>query len=118
MKSHSKTISIFKILDFEQRSHCTKWKFLVYFMKESCNKFNLFRANVPFLYPLKSSQNQSFSDVFKGYRKGALACNWVKEICRLLRMCSHLPKKKSLNFLFKFISCIVSDQDLLLIIFC
>ena len=30
-------------------------------------------ANVPFLYPLKTSENQRFSDVFKGYRKGTLA---------------------------------------------
>ena len=31
---------------------------------------NLFYPNVPFLYPLKTSenQNQRFSDIFKGYR--------------------------------------------------
>ena len=29
---------------------------------------NPFHANVPFLYPLKMSKNQTFSDVFWGYR--------------------------------------------------
>ena len=31
-------------------------------------KFNPFPANVPFLYPLKTSENQRLSDVFRGYR--------------------------------------------------
>ena len=34
-----------------------------------------FWANVQFLYPLKTSGNQRFSDVFKGYRNGTLALN-------------------------------------------
>ena len=34
---------------------------------------NPFQANVPFLYPLKTSENLWFSDVFRGYRKGTLA---------------------------------------------
>ena len=44
---------------------------------------NLFRANVPinfnvfpvyykFLYPLKTSENQRFSDVFRGYRNAVV----------------------------------------------
>ena len=35
--------------------------------------FNPFHANVPFLYPLKTSENQRFSDMFRGYRNGTPA---------------------------------------------
>ena len=35
--------------------------------------FNLFQANVPFLYPLKTSENRRLSNVFRGYRNGTLA---------------------------------------------
>ena len=38
-------------------------------------KINPLQANVPFLYPLKTSENQKFSDIFRGYRKGTLAWN-------------------------------------------
>ena len=34
---------------------------------------NLFLANVPILYPLKTPENQIFSGVFKGYRMGTFA---------------------------------------------
>ena len=34
--------------------------------------FNTFHANVPFLYFLNTSQNQTFSNVFMGYRNGTL----------------------------------------------
>ena len=34
---------------------------------------NLFHVNVPFLYPLKTSENLWFSDVFSGYKNGTLA---------------------------------------------
>ena len=39
-----------------------------------CRKCNInpFHANVLFLYPLKMSENQRFSDVFRGYRNGKL----------------------------------------------
>ena len=30
---------------------------------------------VPFLYPQKISENQLFSDFFRGYRNGTLTCN-------------------------------------------
>ena len=36
---------------------------------------NLFRANIPILYPLKTPENLWFSDVSKGYKMGALARN-------------------------------------------
>ena len=32
-------------------------------------------SNVPFLYPLKTSENQRFSDVFRGYRNRTL--DWI-----------------------------------------
>ena len=34
---------------------------------------NSFHANGLFQYPLKTSENQRFSDVFKGYRKRPVA---------------------------------------------
>ena len=36
---------------------------------------NLFQASVPFRYPLKTWENQRFSDVFRGYRNARLAWN-------------------------------------------
>ena len=38
------------------------------------NKNNPFLANALILYPLKTSENRSFSDVFSGYKMGT----WVK----------------------------------------
>ena len=35
-------------------------------------------TNVPLLYPLKTSENWRFSDVFRGYRIGILVETWVK----------------------------------------
>ena len=40
--------------------------------KKQCNPF---QANIPFLYPLKVSENLWFSRVFRGYRNGILAWN-------------------------------------------
>ena len=34
--------------------------------------FNPFPTNAPLLYPLKTSENLGFSDVFRGYRSAAL----------------------------------------------
>ena len=39
---------------------------------------NLLQANVPFLSLLKASENQRFSDVFRGYRDGILAGDVLK----------------------------------------
>ena len=36
---------------------------------------NPFSTNVPLLYPLKTSENFRFSDVFRGYRSGTLVEN-------------------------------------------
>ena len=41
-------------------------------------ELNPFSTNVPFLYPLKISQNLRFSDVFRGYRSETLVEKWVK----------------------------------------
>ena len=49
------------------------WNTLSHFLAyESAWIINPFHANVPFLYPLKTSENQRFSDVFGGYRNGTL----------------------------------------------
>ena len=45
-------------------------------------KINPLQANVPILYPLKMSENQRFSDVFRGYKKGTLAWNGLKKTCQ------------------------------------
>ena len=34
---------------------------------------NPFKSSVPFLYPVKTSENPWFSDVFMGYKNGTLA---------------------------------------------
>ena len=36
------------------------------------NFLNPFQPNVPFLYPLKTLENEMFSDIFRGYRNGTL----------------------------------------------
>ena len=38
------------------------------------SNINPFSANVPLLYPLKTSENRRFSDVFSGYRTE----HWLK----------------------------------------
>ena len=38
-------------------------------------RFKQFQTNVPFIYPLKTSESLWFSDIFWGYRKGTLAWN-------------------------------------------
>ena len=38
-------------------------------------KSNPFLANAPILYPLKTPENERFSDVFRGYKLGTLATN-------------------------------------------
>ena len=38
-------------------------------------QFNPFLSNIPFIYPLKTSENKRFSDVFRGYKKGTLETN-------------------------------------------
>ena len=62
------------------RCFCTKdWKveFLIYKENSILNYFNPFSLNVPFLYPMKTSENRRCSDVFRGYRSRALIENWL-----------------------------------------
>ena len=40
---------------------------------------NPFSTNVPLLYPLKTSENRRFSNVFRGYRSGTLVENGLSE---------------------------------------
>ena len=40
---------------------------------------NPFQANVPFLYALKTSENQRFSNDFRGYRNEPLAWNGLEK---------------------------------------
>ena len=44
--------------------------------------FNPFHANVPFLYPLETSENMGFPKVFRGYRYGTLALNWFNRLLK------------------------------------
>ena len=40
--------------------------------------FSLFYVTVPFLlYPVKTSENQRYFDVFRGYKKRKIAWNWL-----------------------------------------
>ena len=56
----------------------TMWKFAPLWNSFKSNtSINPFQTNAPFLYPLKTSENLQFSDVFRGYRKGTLAWNWL-----------------------------------------
>ena len=44
------------------------------------DSFNPFEPNAPFLYPQRSSENQRFSNVFKGYGNVTLDLNGLKDI--------------------------------------
>ena len=64
-----------------------------------------FKANVTFLYPLKASENQRFSDVFRGFRNDTLA--WHGLICCTSQLTEAttgdvLWKKVFLKFFAKF----------------
>ena len=55
---------------------------------------NLFQVNVVFLYPLKTSENLWFSDVFRGYRKGTLTWNGlIKQDSKLFGSFIAIPEK-------------------------
>ena len=58
-----------KYLTYKQQIMYPIQKKNVFFV--SCN--NPFQPNISFLYPLKTSENLWFSDVFRGYRNGILA---------------------------------------------
>ena len=48
--------------------------------KSTMQLLNPFSTNVPLLYPLKTSENQRFSDVFRGYRSGTLVENGLRYV--------------------------------------
>ena len=58
-----------------------------------------FHATGLFLYPLKTSQNQRFSDVFMGYRKRIVARN-VLALTRFLKMFNFASKPGFFNLTF------------------
>ena len=49
-------------------------------LKELQESINSFHGTGLFLYPLKISENQRFSDVFKGYRKRPVVWNRLKKL--------------------------------------
>ena len=59
-----------------------------------------FHANDLFLYPLKTSENQRFSDVFRGYRKRLTAWNWLLTI--FITYCWKAGKLSELSFRKKY----------------
>ena len=58
--------------------------------------FNPFQTNVPFIYPLKTSENLCFYYAFSGYRNGILGWNGLiqKELSHLTPFCN-VSKKVS-----------------------
>ena len=57
------------------------------------NRLNPFSTNVPLLYPLKTSENLWFSDVFRGYGSGTLVENGLNTINRVKIYFLKLPYK-------------------------
>ena len=63
-------------LFFDQSDYCKSLKVNTEFNNKLCYILKPFVPNVPFLYPPKNIQKTvRFSDVFRGYRKGALRTN-------------------------------------------
>ena len=52
-----------------------------YNFKEKSQEIISSQAIIPFLYPLKTSENLDFYDVFRGYRNGFLMISgWIEEV--------------------------------------
>ena len=66
---------IFNNTSFTEHFRATNY---VYWQESSLQLTN-FSPNVPFLYSLKTPENHSFSDIFRGYRNGTLRTHCVKE---------------------------------------
>ena len=49
---------------------------------------NPFQVNNFFLYPLKSTENMSLSDAFRGYRRGVMCPGMEKYLNCLLHVCN------------------------------
>ena len=75
------------------------------FQKQGLSIFNPFSTNVPYLYPLKTSENRRFSDIFRGYRSGTLVENGLKtmsfNLTRVTRSSLFsFQNPKEVNFIF------------------
>ena len=46
---------------------------------------NPFSTHAPLLYPLKTSENRRFSDLFRGYRSGTWVENGLMKLCKDFR---------------------------------
>ena len=57
-----------------------KWFRMIFLRLYNVEIINLFHATIFSLYPLKTSENQRFSDVFRRYRKRPVAWNRLIEI--------------------------------------
>ena len=62
-------------LTFDTRDHCNISISIFREIHSSLSSLNPFLINAPILYPLKTPENQRFSDVFRGYKIGTLARN-------------------------------------------
>ena len=62
---------------------------------------NPFHTSVPFLHPLKASENQSFFDIFRGYRNGTLIRDGFMSLSFLVRtIFDHLEDLQHFFLLF------------------
>ena len=52
----------------------------IYFFIRELLKINPFQSSVTFLYPMKTSENQRFSNVFRGYRNVTLDWNELNHV--------------------------------------
>ena len=75
------------------------------FQKQGLSIFNPFSTSVPYQYPLKTSENRRFSDIFRGYRSGTLVENGLKtmsfNLTRVTRSSLfYFQNPKEVNFIF------------------
>ena len=60
---------------------------------------NPFHANVLFLYPLKASKNQIFSDVFRGSKTRKLAWKELTHLRPMFHLCTFCKHQENSEFL-------------------
>ena len=79
-----KKATLFKLFQVGKNRYC------LYFITFSMPLFNPISTNVPPLYPLKTSEDRRFSDVFRGYRSEKLdesGCSKsLKVVSRLMKL--------------------------------
>ena len=72
----SRNIYLFKVNNRNTRTNKEKTQLKISFeefLRNYRRFINTFHASFPFIYPLKTSENQKFPDVFSGYINGRLA---------------------------------------------